>query len=105
MGEGGAAPAWPGLVASAVSTIVSRGLTCKLNTQHLAMNLIRSQLGIGSPFRANNANSHCFVLRTDPADTLKARLQVQGALQAPLAYRNTVHAFRQVPARVTNLAM
>ena len=34
--------------------------------------------------------------QADPADTIKARLQLQGALQGPLAYRSTLHAVRQV---------
>ncbi|KAK9834140.1 hypothetical protein WJX81_001743 [Elliptochloris bilobata] len=35
---------------------------------------------------------------TYPADTIKARLQLQGALQGPLAYRSTLHAVRQALA-------
>jgi hypothetical protein len=34
--------------------------------------------------------------QADPADTIKARLQLQGALQGPLAYRGTLHAVRKV---------
>ena len=32
----------------------------------------------------------------DPADTVKARLQMQGAFPGGVVYRNTAHAFRSV---------
>ena len=88
------APIWHGVTAGAASALASRIFTREhLSRLPLVWLCMHAPVGQDVTFSLDPS------LYTDPADTVKARLQMQGAVGGSAMYLSTLSAFRMVCAQ------
>lgn len=117
-GEREVAPAWHALAAGASSAVASRTFTCGLaGCRWRLAGALPSAAGAAGCllpscglFSRPTAHPRCITSPihppappADPPDTVKARLQVQGAGGGQVLYRGTIDAFAKIAAREVGL--